>query len=163
MELKHNPATPRKVDLSARKRVPMSVPSRKLEVPDIEGYHLHWFIDRNVPRALRGGYEFVEDSELPANQFNVATSTSVSGSTDLGSHITQIAGTSEKGDAEHLTLMKIKEEYWLEDQKAIEQRNASVIQGIFKNEQIMGSERTPAEDRNLRYVKTALFSRPARK
>jgi hypothetical protein len=163
MELKHNPATARKPDIAERKRVPMSTPTRKLEVPEIPGFHSHWFLDRNVARALRGGYEYVDQDEVPANQFSVAGDSTLSGSADLGSRITMIGGTAEGGGVEHLVLMKIKEEYWQEDQKAIEQRNAAVIQGIFKNEQIMGSERTSAEDRNLRYVKTALFNRPARK
>lgn len=163
MELKHNPASDRKPDIAARKRVPMSTPTRKLEAPEISGWHLHWFLDRNVARALRGGYEYVDQDEMPANQFSIAGDKSLSGSADLGSRVTMIGGTAEGGDVEHLVLMKIKEEFWREDQQQIEQRNAAVIQGIFKNEQIMGSERTSAEDKGLRYVKTALFNRPARK
>jgi hypothetical protein len=59
--------------------------------------------------------------------------------------------------------MQIKEEWWTEDQKVLENRNASVMSAIFKNEQIAGSEKVPPEDQGTRYVKTALFNRPTRK
>lgn len=163
MESKPNPANRSAPEKAARKRIPMSVPSRKLEVPPIPGYHLYWFADRNVARAIQAGYEFVEDREVPLNQLNVATSRDISGNSDLGSHVRVIGGTAEGGGVEHLTLMKIKEEWYLEDQQVLEKRNAQIIQAIFRDEQILGSEQVSAEDRGQRYVKTALFNRPKRK
>ena len=141
-----------------RKRIPMSVPSRKLEVPEIPGYHLYWFRDANVPRAQQAGYVFVEDREVPLNQFGVGTDKSVSGNADLGSHIRVVGGTAEGGGVEHLTLMKIKEEWWREDQKEIENRNATVIQSIFREERIAGSEKSRADDQGLAYVKDSSFA-----
>jgi len=146
-----------------RKRIPMSIPRRKLEVPDIVGYHLHWFLDANVPRALQGGYVMVDESEVPINQFNVGTDSSLSGNADMGSHIKIIAGTAENGSPTHLNLMKIKEEWWQEDQRLIEKQNASILSAIFTQETIPGAENERPDDRNQRYVKTAVLNRPTRK
>ncbi len=38
------------------KRVPVSSAKRKLETPPIAGFSLYWFLERNVPQALQGGY-----------------------------------------------------------------------------------------------------------
>ncbi|MDX2059929.1 MAG: hypothetical protein SFV24_19120 [Gemmatimonadales bacterium] len=142
----------------------MSVPRRKLEVPELPGYHLHWFTGKNVLRAQEAGYEHVRSGELPVNQFNPATDVNVSGSTDLGSNIRLVAGgVGEDGAAEYLHLMKIRLEWWQEDQKMLEDRNASILQAIFRDEKVLGSEQDEAADRDKRYVKKALLNRPPRK
>lgn len=162
-----NPANKPPADLAkeapARKRIPMSVPRRKMEAPDIPGFHLHWFLESNIPAALQGGYEFVDMNEVPLNQHGVGTSTQISGNSDLGSRVKIVAGIGAAGEPEYQVLMKIKEEWWQEDQRSIEARNAATLSAIFKEEQIMGSDKAPAEDRKLSYVKTALFHRPTRK
>ena len=146
-----------------RKRIPLSTPQRKLEVPDIEGFHLYWFLDVNVPRAIQGGYDFVNATEVVINLFSVGTNSSVSGNADLGSHVKIIAGTGSDGKPEHLNLMKIREEWWKEDQKVLEERNASIMSAIFKEDQIMGGGQQSAGDQKQQYVKKALFNRPSRK
>lgn len=158
-----NPANSPKQTAPDRKRIPMSVPSRKLEVPDMPGYHLYWFLETNVPRAIQGGYEFVQSSETVLNQAGVATDRSISGNADLGGQVRVVGGVSEQGGAEHLVLMKLRNEYYDVDRKAIEERNASVMSAIFKEEQILGSEGVQANDKGASYVKTALFNRPVRK
>lgn len=157
-----NPANKPGEDKAARKRIPMSIPRRKLEVPDIAGYHLHWFLDANVPRALQGGYEMVDAKEVPLFQFNVGTDNTISGNADLGSHIKVVGGVGENGQPTHLNLMKIRLEWWQEDQKSIEERNAQVMSAIFTKESIPGSGNS-GEDTSQRYVKTALLNRPPRK
>jgi len=147
---------------ATRRRIPMSTPMRKLEVPEIPGYHLHWFLDSNVPRAIQGGYEVVHDDETSINQLNIGADKLVNGSMDLGSMIRIVGGIAENGKPECLTLMKIKEEYWREDQVTLETRNAQIMAGIFKDEKIMDGELNPG-DKSQRYVKTALFQRPKRK
>lgn len=160
METETNPTVdPRKTDVAARKRIPMSVPRRKLEVSDIPGYHLYWFLDENVPMALQAGYEHVKDDEVTINQQNVGTSREISGNTNLGTHVSIVAG----AGGQSLNLMKIKEEYYQEDRKAIEERNAEIIRAIFKEEQVAGSDNVSADDRSKRYVKQALFNRPVNK
>jgi len=147
----------------ARKRISLSIPQRRLEAPEIPGYHLHWFLESNVPRATQGGYEFVDSQDVPIHQRGVGTDTTISGNADLGSRIRILGGIGAEGKAEYLVLMKIKEEWWREDQKVLESRNASVMSAIFQNEEIPGSEKVRPEDQGTRYVKTALFNRPTRK
>jgi len=158
-----SPANSNAPDKAARKRIPMSIPQRKLEVPEISGYHLHWFLDSNVPRAIQGGYEMVRDDEVPLHQFGVGTDKTLSGNADLGTNVRVFGGRDDQGKAEHLNLMKIKIEWWDEDRKTIEARNASVMAAIFRDEQIAGSDKVATEDRAQSYVKTALFNRPKRK
>lgn len=170
-----NPANPPEnvsQEKGLRKRIPMSVPRRKLEVTDIPGFHLHWFVDSNIERALQAGYEFCDDQEVTVNQSGVGNSLEFSGNQDLGSRVRVVAGAGRDGKGEYLTLMKLQEEFWRDDQRLIEERNASVIQQIFRGEIIYGTENDSQSDRNLRYVdreKTAfqkapsLFQRPTRK
>lgn len=161
----HNPANApsRREEVSKRRRIPMSVPLRRLEAEPIAGFHLHWFREENVPRALDGGYEFVSADEVRLNQRGVANDPKSSGNTDLGSRVTQFDQMGVNGQPQHLVLMKIKEEWWLEDQSERDKRAAAPMQSLFRNEEILGSENVRSEDRGTRYVKTALFQRPTRK
>lgn len=163
-----SPAASTTPDKGARKRIPMSIPRRKLEVPDIEGYHLHWFVDANVPRAQQGGYEMVRADEVPTYQFGVGTDTTATGSADLGGNVKVVAGTSENGHPHFLNLMKIKLEWWKEDSKEMEKRNAAILSAIFRNESIPGAE--TQGDRSNQYGQSSitkgdvpLFNRPPRK
>ena len=152
-----------KPDVRERKRIPMSVPRRKLEVPEKPGFRRHWFLERNVPSAIQGGYDPVQSNDVSLNQHGLGTKSSISGNADLGSGVKVVGGTGEGGNAEYLVLMEIREEWWKEDHKAIEARNAAIMETIFNKERIAGSENLLPEDRSTRYVKTALFQRPTRK
>src|SRR5450631_3311015 len=88
----------------ARKRIPMSTPQQRMQVADLPGYHLHWFLESRVPRALQAGYEFVEDSEVNVNQKGAANKGDVSGNTDLGTQVRVIAGIGENGNPESHVL-----------------------------------------------------------
>lgn len=138
-----------------RKRVPMSVPTRKLECPDIPGYHTHWFLEANVARALRGFYEFVDNQEVDLNQHNPANSKVISGNSSLGSHVEHISRSGER-----LILMKIPVEYFKEDQATLAARNQSIMDAIFKQDAVLGSEQLSRADQANRYVKTADLKRP---
>lgn len=146
-------------------RVPMGVPKRKLETPELPGYYLHWFLDENVDQAIQAWYEFVEQSELVVNQLNVATSASVSGSAGLGSRIRVLAEKSRGGTGQYLNLMKVKNEYREADQKVVGDSNLTQLQGIFRHEKIItdgpqgAGPRGEPSDRANSYVKTALFGR----
>lgn len=113
-----------------RQRIPMSVPVQKLAVPEIPGYHLHWFIDNpaRIMQAQRAGYEFVETDEVDIVNTGLADDASSSGNTDLGSRVSLSAGQtlSEQGQPQRLILMKIRQEWWEEDQKKLEERNESI-------------------------------------
>lgn len=148
-----------------RKRIPMSVPMRRLEVPDMPGFHLHWFKEINVPRAQAAAYEFVEMNEVSVNQTGVATSGEISGSADLGNRVRVLGGVSELSHPEYLVLMKLREEYWNEDRAVIDQANAKRMGAIFNKEQILDSDKhqVSGDDQALRYVSKAVMNRPARK
>lgn len=145
----------------------MSTPTRRLEVQDIPGYRLYWFREANAPRAVQAAYEFVNDRE--ARLFNLSIGDNpggLSGNTDLGSRVSIVAGTSEHGQPERLILMKIKLEFFQDDQKAIAEKNARQMSAIFEREEIAGADGTMNERGNLVYVdrkRTALLNRGIRK
>lgn len=163
-----NPANATPVAKGARKRIPMSTPVLRLETPEIPGYHLHWARDWQVPRFVQAGYQFVLFDEVPVNQRQIGTDGSVTGASNLSSQIRLAAGIGPDGNPEYLVLMKLAEDLWLEDRKIIDDRNASVLNSVFRGEKIIGAEKdTNQDDRDLRYVDKertkALFNRPVRK
>lgn len=92
------------------KRVPLGVPRAKLDVPKIPGYHTHWLNDEpgRLEAATAGGYEFVHEKELQGE----------AGNTDLGEKVSRIVGRNEDGSPLRAFLMKLKEEWYREDQRA---------------------------------------------
>lgn len=141
-----------------RRRISMSLPTRKLEVPELPGYFLYWFVEENVPRALEAGFEFVDSSELPMGQFSPGASKDISGNMDMGTRVRQVAGKSESGGAQFHVLMKLREEWASEDRNLRDQRNARILSTIFRGEAIAGSEGVSNEDKAQRYVKQASFT-----
>jgi hypothetical protein len=143
----------------------MSVPLRKLEVPDLEGYHLHWIRGSDIPRAIAAWYEFVDYDEVPVNQRNPGVDTEVSGNTDLGSRVSIAAGTGADSRPERLYLMKLQMQYWLEDRRKVDERNAGVMGSIFRGEKIINDSPTGQRrgDNSMDYVDMertkAVFSR----
>jgi hypothetical protein len=154
-----------------RARIPMSVAMRKLETPQIPGYHTHWIKTSNIPRALAAWYEFVEDFEVPQiNQRNPGINTEISGNTDLGSRVSIAAGIGADDKPERLYLMKLPEDLWLEDRAKIDGRNASMMGQIFRGEKILDKDEVSDSVKDTRYVdmkrtkeRRALFSRPRQK
>jgi len=93
----------------------------------IPGYKLYIFNDEpgRIQTALEGGWEFVRPDEVGGVGDKV---TSVN--TDLGDKVRYLVGTSEKGDGQFAYLLKIKEEWWEEDQRALQERNDLVDNAI---------------------------------
>lgn len=150
-----------------RRRIPLSVPRRKLEIPEgtCPGFVLYWFLNPNVPAAIDAGYEFVLTNEIVLNQTNPANSADSSGNTDLGTQVSILGNKSgENGEPERLVLMKIREEWWREDRKILDDHNAAIIQAIFptvgQKGEIAGSGEMSEQDRGLAYVKTNQLLRP---
>ena len=158
---KLNPGT-KALPSGERKRIPMSVPVQKLEAADIPGYHLHWFngTPERLQRALDGGYEFVDARDVQINNVSLGGDSAVSGNTDMGSRVSVVSGTEigRDGQPVRLVLMKIKQEWYEEDQKLAEQRNervaASVRGGMF------GAEKDAPGDTQHRYVDKARTTLP---
>lgn len=145
------------------RRIPMSVPVRKLEVDPIPGFHLHWHRESNVDRAKQAGYELVTPTEVRINHRSIGNDKTLGGNTDLGSCVS-IVGSADSANVERLVLMKLKEEWWQEDKAALDARNASIVEGIFEGEKVgipdgAGTQDLPANA----YVKTAILNRGPRK
>ena len=151
---KLNVATDSKRTAAERKRIPMSVPVQRLEVPDIPGYHLHWFLGNaeRLQRAQDGGYEFVNPREAQTNNVSLGGDSAVSGNTDMGSRVSVVSGqeVGKDGQPTRLILMKIKLEWWEEDQKLIEARNTKVRDSLLGG--MVGAEQDAPGDRQHRYV-----------
>lgn len=157
---KQNPSTGTAVEAPARKRIPMSVPQRKLEVPEIPGYYLKWI--RGTPQRLaqaeRAFFEFVRPEEIQLNNVSLGGDATKDGNTDLGGRVSVIEGSEidSGGQAVRLYLMKQKWEYYLEDQTISQQRNDSVADTLtasYRQGMVGGvSSGETAEDVASRYV-----------
>lgn len=108
-------------------RVPLGVPRSKLATPQIPGYHLHWLNDEpgRLDQAEAGGYEFVLTKELQGE----------SGNTDLGEKVSRIVGRNEDGTPLRAFLMKLKETWYREDQRAkqkvVDETDNAIRKGTF--------------------------------
>ena len=161
---KSTPAdAPGTVPKGRKKRVPMTLARRKLEVvKEIPGWHLHFFRDDKISQALDAGYEYVKRNEVTLNLNNPASLPHQDGNTALDSNVSIVGGKDDDGKPIGLTLMKIENEYFEEDQKLLEDQNLRVMRDIFMNEMIVGTDGRMSKDATA-YVKTALFNRPIRK
>ena len=153
-----SPATPADVATdpakAERRRIPMSVPVQKLSAPEIPGYHLHWFngTPERIQRALDGGYEFVDEKEMLINPVSLGGDTTRSGNTDMGSRVSVVSGSEvgKDGQPVRLILMKIKQEWYEEDQKLIDDRNERVAQSVRGG--MIGSGNDAPGDTQQRYM-----------
>lgn len=155
-----NPSNPQGKPAAERKRVPMTLPVLKLEVPDIPGFHLHWMRGDagRLVQAERAGYEFVDESEVDINNTSLGGDAAKSGNTDLGSRVSVIAGDETGGDGQpvRLYLMKQRLDWYEEDQKILEARNASIADTLtasFRQGTVGGkADGETSEDLQNRYV-----------
>ncbi len=151
---KLNPGTATGRSAGERKRIPMSVPVQRLETADIPGYHLHWFLSspERLQRALDGGYEFVDEKETQINNVSLGGDSAASGNTDMGSRVSIVSGqeVGKDGQPVRLILMKIKQEWWDEDQALVEARNTKVRDSLVGG--MIGAENDRPGDTQHRYV-----------
>jgi hypothetical protein len=151
-----NPANAPAKRATSATRIPMSVPQLRLEVPAIPGMHLHWFVSKNIHRAQKAGYTFVEDDEVDLANFGLADDASNSGNTDLGSRVSQFAGGMVEGtsDPQRLYLMKLPQE----DCAALEATNEKIAAALRGGQTGPGgagaAPQETAGDRGKRYLKT---------
>lgn len=155
MEMKQlNPANVQEKTTAERKRIPMAVPVQRLEAPEIPGYHLHWFLgtSERLQRALDAGYEFVDSKEMKINNVSLGGDSAQSGNTDMGSRVSVVSGqeVGRDGQPTRLILMKIKLDWYEEDQKLVDQRNAQVADALTAG--AIGAEKDRAGDSQHRYV-----------
>lgn len=158
----HNPAQSQqdRVEDQAFQRIPMSAPLAKLTTPDIPGYHLHWINDYpgRINQAIRAGYQFVDPEEVHVNSRDLAGDRSEFGGTDMGSRVSIVVGSDEKGKELRAYLMKIRSEWYTQDQAVIQDR----VDGLY-GAMREGKQDTGGADGSNRYVKTANFKNQLRK
>lgn len=117
---------------------------QKLQVMgEIKGYHLCWMNDTpgNIMAAQEGGYEFVSDKDIRMANNNV-----VSRNNSEGTQIKVLVGTNEDNSPMFAYLMKIRNEYYEEDQADIQSYNDKV------DAQIKGGNIDGAVGKDGRYI-----------
>lgn len=84
------------------------------------GWHVHILNDEpgRIQQAIDGGYEFVSPDEIGELPDNV-----VSRNTDVTDKVRFLVGTGQNNEPLYAYLMKIKQEWWEEDQAALQGRN----------------------------------------
>ena len=95
----------------------------------IEGYHLHVFTDAGarIQEALDSGYEFVKPDEVGGVSENV-----VSRNGDLGERIRFLVNPRAEGSEQYGYLMKIRQEWFEEDQAELQAKNNRIDAAIRK-------------------------------
>lgn len=114
--------------------------SQKLTVyGDIPGYHLHIFNDVSgrIDEALTAGYEFVSPDEIGGVANGV-----VSRNTALDSKVRFLVGNDGNGNGLYGYLMKIKNEWFEEDQQLSQSRNDLVDHAIRTGQNVKAGTST---------------------
>lgn len=101
----------------------------------IPGYHLHVFTDvgGRIQAALDSGYEFVSPDEVGGVSENV-----VSRNGDLGERIRFLVNPRAEGTEQYGYLMKIRQEWFEEDQAELQNKN-NLIDAAIRKGKITGS------------------------
>jgi hypothetical protein len=161
---KNNPATGQ-VQLPKGYR-PMSVGQRRLEVPAIEGFHLHWFRGNpsNLHRAHQAGYEFVDPDEVSLNDFDLAGGDEEKG-TDLGSRVSVISGddVGVNGQPGRLYLMKCPLVLYQYSQRLLGDQVDTVVDALKGGKVGVSQDgqetRSDAQNRYVKEAKSTLLTR----
>lgn len=113
---------------SPNRRVPLGVPRTKLQVPKLPGYQLRWINDRGnrIHLAKNAGWDFTTPEEV-----GPVGDAPESNNSDVGSRISWPVGTKDDGSPMRAYLMKIKEEFYREDQAA-KQKEVDKIDAAMK-------------------------------
>lgn len=129
----------RPTDGRARRNV-FNGTSQKLAVHgEIPGYHLHIFNDvpGRIEEALSAGYEFVSPDEIGGVASGV-----VSRNSALDDKVRFLVGSDGAGGGLYGYLMKIKQEWFEEDQAAIQSRNDVVDAAIRAGQNVKAGTTT---------------------
>jgi hypothetical protein len=139
---------------------PMNSAVLKLEVPQRDGYHRHWFrgTPERISRARQAGYRFVEAEDLgddAVNSFDLAGDSDSAGSTDMGSRVSVISGDDIAGNGQpsRLYLMECPLEYYEAGQKVLADRNEGVASALRGGKIGAGHDGETVYDQNNRYLK----------
>jgi hypothetical protein len=112
-----------------RERVPFSASRKRLQVDEkFEGYVTRWFNDQDdrIQRALGAGYEFVDRDDVK----KVGDKDISNGNTDMNSKVSRVVGRTAENQPIRAYLMKIRNEWFREDQMKKEETNKLVDQAV---------------------------------
>ena len=124
--------------------------TQKLTVErEIPGYKLYIFNDTpgRIQQAQSSGWEFVHPEEVGGATTNV-----VSRNTDIGDKVRYLVGTTDGGEPLFAYLMKIKTEWWEEDQRELQVRNDKTDAAI-RGGKLAGIDSTGFYDAGIKYGK----------
>lgn len=128
-------ATPAADGATRKRRNTFNGTEVKLSVrQQIDGYHLHVFTDAGsrIQEALDSGYEFVQPVEVGGVSENV-----VSRNGDLGERIRYLVNPRAQGTEQYGYLMKIRQEWYEEDQADLQAKN-NLIDASIRNGKVTG-------------------------
>jgi len=152
--------------VAERKRVPMGSPVARLAVPEIPGYEQRWILNerQRVQKALDAGYEFVHKDEIQMNyRDQIGSDSAEDGNTSLGTTVTTSAGADlgNDGQPQQLILMKIRKEWYKQDQAAKVGPGSRVdlVRKTLLSGKTSQGDYLKKEDADKTYVKQAEFSR----
>ncbi len=113
---------------------PLSTGQLRLEVPDKDGWHRHWFrgTSERLARAQQAGYRFVDPDDVDVNNFDIAGDSKSGGSTDLGSRVSVISGddAGPVGQAGRMYLMECPEELYEYAQSILKERSEGIAEAL---------------------------------
>ena len=140
------------VQVARRRRIPMSVSVRKLEVPDLPGYHLHWMLGEpdRIARAFNAGYDFVKEDELPGFRVGLGDEAGIQGNSDLGTRVSVVAGgVGSDNQASRLYLMKLPLELYEEDMAARDAQGQETVNALKGDP---NAQKSAIGDNSNRYI-----------
>lgn len=138
---------------------PMTTGVKRLEVPDKEGYHRHWF--RGTPdrlqRAQQAGYRFVDKEDLgdEVNNFDLAGDSAESGNSDMGTRVSVVSGDDVGGNGQpaRMYLMECPDELFEYAQSVLADRNGQIADALMAGEVGKGKGGENQEDMNKTYLR----------
>jgi len=120
----------------------------KLQVGNqIPGYHLYFFNDEpgRIQAALDAGWEFVSPEEVGYASTNVTNR-----NVDLGDRVSVVGGKTDQGHPLQQVLLKIRQDWWEEDQAETQRRNDKTDAAIRKGK-VGDSDTTGFYDAGIKY------------
>lgn len=106
-------ATRERKETGRQSRTPLGRARQKLSAKEIPGYVCRWINDDGgrIPQAIEGGYNYVTQKEAGHIGESVED-----GNTDIGSKVSKVVGKHPDGTPKRAFLMKIKKDWYDEDQ-----------------------------------------------
>lgn len=138
---------------------PFTSPQMRLETPQREGYHRHWFrgTPERIARAQQAGYSFVDPEDIGdnLNNMDLAGDPDAGGSTDMGSRVSVISGGVDEDSKQpgRLYLMECPLEYYEYAQSLLQEKNDSIAAALRGGTIGKGENGETYIDQEARYSK----------